>query len=348
MSNKTKAGPIHADRLKSFIERIEKLIEERKAIQGDIKDVYSEAKGVGYDVATMRKVVALRAMDATDRDEMETLIDTYMHALGDAKRMAVEAMQRGAGTREAARAAGIAVGAASQLRTGVHGIANRERVHENQNDERYGGVDISGDDAGHRSEPSSPAEQSVNAGPPRGRLPDQHSSQGEQSGTNSDAAPPSSTPQPAPDGGVGTGTDIFAESANNDAAGRFPGDEGDVHGYRDERDGKGCGSQGLQPERQSGRGGHQGHHGVADLQDGTDTRPERRSGGARSGGGDHQHSDGLDVVRSGGDQGSVALAPEVARAAPPVLLDTRGEASPNPDGLVIPPFLRRTSARAEA
>ena len=66
VSKKTKAGPISADRLKSFVERIEKLEEERKAIGGDIKDVYSEAKGVGYDVKT----------------EQETLLDVYKHALG--------------------------------------------------------------------------------------------------------------------------------------------------------------------------------------------------------------------------------------------------------------------------
>ena len=71
ISKKTKAGPISADRLKSFIERIEKLEEERKAIGGDIKDVYSEAKGVGYDVKTMRKVVSLRQMDAADRAEQD-------------------------------------------------------------------------------------------------------------------------------------------------------------------------------------------------------------------------------------------------------------------------------------
>ncbi|HSS86762.1 MAG TPA: DUF2312 domain-containing protein [Reyranella sp.] len=73
---------ISADRLKSFVERIEKLEEERKAIGGDIKDVYSEAKGVGYDVKTMRKIVSLRSMDAADRAEQETLLDTYKHALG--------------------------------------------------------------------------------------------------------------------------------------------------------------------------------------------------------------------------------------------------------------------------
>ena len=63
-------------------ERIEKLEEERKAIGGDIKDVYSEAKGVGYDVKTMRKIISMRAMDAADRAEQETLLDVYKHALG--------------------------------------------------------------------------------------------------------------------------------------------------------------------------------------------------------------------------------------------------------------------------
>ena len=82
LSKKTKAGPISAERLKSFVERIEKLEEERKAIGGDIRDIYSEAKGVGYDVKTMRKIVSLRRLDAADREEQETLLDTYKHALG--------------------------------------------------------------------------------------------------------------------------------------------------------------------------------------------------------------------------------------------------------------------------
>ena len=70
------------DHLKAFVERIEKLEEERKAIGGDIRDVYSEAKGVGYDIKTMRRIVSLRGMDAADRAEQETLLDTYKHALG--------------------------------------------------------------------------------------------------------------------------------------------------------------------------------------------------------------------------------------------------------------------------
>jgi uncharacterized protein (UPF0335 family) len=82
MATTKAAGPVSAERLKSFIERIEKLEEERKAIGGDVKDVYSEAKGVGYDVATMRKIVALRAKDAADVAEQDTLLDVYKHALG--------------------------------------------------------------------------------------------------------------------------------------------------------------------------------------------------------------------------------------------------------------------------
>ena len=80
--SRNRPGGMNVGRLKSFIERIEKLEEERKAIGGDIKDVYSEAKGVGYDVKTMRKIVSLRAMDADDRAEAETLLDVYKHALG--------------------------------------------------------------------------------------------------------------------------------------------------------------------------------------------------------------------------------------------------------------------------
>jgi uncharacterized protein (UPF0335 family) len=82
VSKKVKAGPISADRLKSFVERIEKLEEERQALGGDLRDIYSEAKGVGYDVKTMRKIVSLRKRDAADRDEQETLLDVYKHALG--------------------------------------------------------------------------------------------------------------------------------------------------------------------------------------------------------------------------------------------------------------------------
>ena len=70
------------DRLRLLIERIERLEEEKKGIGDDIKDVYLEAKAVGYDVKIMRQIVRIRKMKPDDRREMEMLLDTYKAALG--------------------------------------------------------------------------------------------------------------------------------------------------------------------------------------------------------------------------------------------------------------------------
>jgi len=70
------------DRLRLLIERIERLEEEKKGIADDIRDVYAEAKAVGYDPKIMRQIVRLRKMDANDRSEMEMVLDTYKAALG--------------------------------------------------------------------------------------------------------------------------------------------------------------------------------------------------------------------------------------------------------------------------
>ena len=70
------------ERLKSFIERIERLEEEKSNILADIKEVYSEAKGLGYDPKIMRKVLVIRKMDIDERLEQEALLDTYRNALG--------------------------------------------------------------------------------------------------------------------------------------------------------------------------------------------------------------------------------------------------------------------------
>ena len=75
-------GGIAGDRLKSFVERIERLEEERKALGDDIKEVYAEAKGTGFDPKIMRQVIRLRRMDKDDLDEQETLLDVYRRALG--------------------------------------------------------------------------------------------------------------------------------------------------------------------------------------------------------------------------------------------------------------------------
>ena len=70
------------DQLKALVERIEHLEEEKKAIADDIKDVYAEAKGNGYDVKALRKIIRLRKQDKNERAEEEAILETYMHALG--------------------------------------------------------------------------------------------------------------------------------------------------------------------------------------------------------------------------------------------------------------------------
>ncbi|KAB2849147.1 MAG: DUF2312 domain-containing protein [Hyphomicrobiaceae bacterium] len=68
--------------LKAFIERIERLEEEKAALAADIRDVYSEAKGTGFDTKVMRQIIRLRKQNASERQEQEALLDTYLAALG--------------------------------------------------------------------------------------------------------------------------------------------------------------------------------------------------------------------------------------------------------------------------
>jgi uncharacterized protein (UPF0335 family) len=75
-------GGVAGERLKSFIERIERLEEEKRALAADIKEVFSEAKGAGFDIKTMREIIKIRRMDEDDLDEREALLDTYKRALG--------------------------------------------------------------------------------------------------------------------------------------------------------------------------------------------------------------------------------------------------------------------------
>lgn len=70
------------DQLKAFVERIERLEEEKKTISDDIRDVYAEAKGTGYDVTALRAVIKLRKQEPTERNEQQAILETYMHALG--------------------------------------------------------------------------------------------------------------------------------------------------------------------------------------------------------------------------------------------------------------------------
>jgi uncharacterized protein (UPF0335 family) len=70
------------DQLKAFVERVERLEEEKKAIADDIRDVYAEAKGNGFDVKALRTIVRLRKQNTDERREQEAILETYMHALG--------------------------------------------------------------------------------------------------------------------------------------------------------------------------------------------------------------------------------------------------------------------------
>ena len=74
-------GGIAVDRLRSLIERIERLEEEKKGVQSDIRDIFAEAKSAGFDVKAMRAVIKLRKMNVADRDEQELILDTYRKAL---------------------------------------------------------------------------------------------------------------------------------------------------------------------------------------------------------------------------------------------------------------------------
>lgn len=78
----TSNGGVSGAMVRAFIERIERMEEEKKAIATDIKEIYAEAKGNGFDTKVLRKIVAIRKQDHNERMEQEALLDIYMHALG--------------------------------------------------------------------------------------------------------------------------------------------------------------------------------------------------------------------------------------------------------------------------
>jgi uncharacterized protein (UPF0335 family) len=77
-----KTGGVAADRLRSIVERIERLEEERKALASDIKDIYSEAKSAGFDIKVLRQLIRIRKQEAAEVEEQETMLDIYRRALG--------------------------------------------------------------------------------------------------------------------------------------------------------------------------------------------------------------------------------------------------------------------------
>ncbi len=76
------AQTVAASQLKAFIERVERLHEERNTIAGDIRDIYAEMRGVGFDVAAVKTIIRLRKMDQAERQEAEAILDLYKAALG--------------------------------------------------------------------------------------------------------------------------------------------------------------------------------------------------------------------------------------------------------------------------
>ena len=76
------AGGVAADRLRSIIERVERLEEERKALGEDIRDIFTEAKSAGFDVKAIKQIIKLRKQDPADVEEQETILETYRRALG--------------------------------------------------------------------------------------------------------------------------------------------------------------------------------------------------------------------------------------------------------------------------
>jgi uncharacterized protein (UPF0335 family) len=77
-----KSGGVSEDRLRSLVERIERMEEERKAISSDIKDIYAEAKSAGFDVKVLRQLIRIRKLEAAEVEEQETMLDMYRRALG--------------------------------------------------------------------------------------------------------------------------------------------------------------------------------------------------------------------------------------------------------------------------
>jgi uncharacterized protein (UPF0335 family) len=77
-----KAGGVAVDRLRSIVERIERLEEERKALASDIKDIYAEAKSAGFDPKVLRQLIRIRKQEAAEVEEQETMLDIYRRALG--------------------------------------------------------------------------------------------------------------------------------------------------------------------------------------------------------------------------------------------------------------------------
>jgi len=183
-NSKVQAGPIAGERLKSFVERIERLEHERKEIAGDIRDIYAEAKGVGYDVKTVRWVVQERRMDASDRAERDTLRDVYQHALDTA----VGLVRGGLSLREAGRITGAS-------KSSIHRALAVPSVSQPAGPKPEDGDDVQADEVSYTVDTSKITKTKKAA------------SQGSPCGPDTPPEDAVAGPSlPGPDGEVGTGT----------------------------------------------------------------------------------------------------------------------------------------------
>lgn len=265
---------IDAPKIKSWVERIEALLAERADINGDIRDIYAEVKSHKHDAKAIRKLIQRRAQDEGDLAEQDALLAAYTDAIAG-KIRALEAIERGASTKEAAKAGGISTGAVSGLRPRVQKARKLNGAPPHDADGVIEPQGVTGPGA---------AEAGTHV----------------TSMAGSSAATISTSSKE---------TDNGRDADDRDAtgpAGWMVREDGMAENVAD---GNGCGEAQIQPQRHRRRGRDQDSDGRTDRENGDYPRPgseQRRPG---SGGSDHAHSDRIDVVCSGGDERAVTPVP---------------------------------------
>lgn len=208
----TDVGGIAADRLRTFIDRIERLEEERHALAQDKSEVFKEAKGSGFDVKAMKRVIQLRRQDPDDRAEQEHLVDLYMVAMGDAgarTQIATRAGTRDAEPESPCQLAEPDAGAAGEgSPVSVHSVPLDPSEHEASPvinspalpPQAAGGAEQGGDDASTVADPGSAEENTpMQGGAVAARLAHNQEVVGSTPTPATNAASIASAPESAPD-----------------------------------------------------------------------------------------------------------------------------------------------------
>lgn len=181
-----------ADRLKSYVERINRLMDERDALSGDIRDVFQEVKSAGFSPPALRKVIAAMRMDPDKRDEIEAMVEMYRAAVGLARPEAVEMLEAGKTIRETNRATGVALGT---LHRRSKTVAKSKMEHTPTQPSAGGSPSRAGNDA---AAPSPPAA----ASPPVETETDRAATSSAPEGPSADrGCHPGRPPRPDPDAG---------------------------------------------------------------------------------------------------------------------------------------------------